>query len=117
MEILAHQVNNIIQLEQVPDLISAVHQGNQPRAHLGRNCIDSIADDVVQQLIGMPRLTASLQARIADIMDGMQDILGPSTGIEDGPHDFLSAVVSMALLCGAAAHRKLCSAATLQACQ
>jgi len=68
--ILAHQVNNIVQLEQVPDLITAVHQGNQPRAHLGRNCIDSIADDVVQQLVGMPRLTASLPARTADILDG-----------------------------------------------
>ena len=56
-----HQVNDIIQLQQVPDLVAAVHQRDEPRADLRGHRVDRIADDVVQQLVGVPRLAAALQ--------------------------------------------------------
>ena len=46
-----HQIDDVIQLQQVPDFIAAVDQRNQPRANLGRHRVNGIADNVVQQLV------------------------------------------------------------------
>ena len=48
---MAHQVNDVIQLEEVADLVAAVDEADEPGAHLGRNRVNGVANDVVQQLI------------------------------------------------------------------
>lgn len=58
----AHQVDDVVQLEEVADLVAAVDEADQPRADLGRHGVDGVADDVVQQLVGVPRLAASLSS-------------------------------------------------------
>ena len=60
-EAIAHQVNDVIELEQIPDLIAAVDKRDEPGANLRRYAVDGIADDVVQQLVGVPRLSAALR--------------------------------------------------------
>ena len=57
---ITHQVNDVIELEQIPDLVAAVDERDEPGADLGRHAVDGIADDVVQQLVGVPRLAAAL---------------------------------------------------------
>ena len=60
-----HQVNDVIQAEEVPDLIAAVDEADEPGAHLGRNRVDGIANDVVQQLVGVACLAAALSSTAA----------------------------------------------------
>jgi hypothetical protein len=58
---MAHQVDDIVQLEQVANLLARVDEANEAGAHLWRDRLDSVADDAVQQLVGVPGLAAALR--------------------------------------------------------